>query len=172
MTFLAVALAFLVGALIAWLASAARLDAAVRRADRLDAELAAERRTAASRGDLDLRQQAVTHLVQPLRETLAKVEGRLHGLEAERQTAYAVLTDQVRSLAATHDRLRDETRGLADALRAPNVRGQWGEMQLRRVVELAGMVAHCDFTEQATSYDGGRCAPPGHGRAAARRDAP
>ena len=151
MTFFIAFLAAAAGALAAWSAAATRLGAAVRRADRLEADLAAERRTAAVRGDLDLRQQAVTHLVEPLRETLAKVEGQLHGLEASRQSAYAVLTDQVRSLAATHDRLRDETRGLAAALRAPNVRGQWGEMQLRRVVELAGMLAHCDFTEQATS---------------------
>lgn len=143
--------AFLAGAIAAWSLNSTRLRQAVRRADRLEAELLAERRVAGSRGDLDLRQQAVTHLVDPLRETLAKVEGQLHGLEASRQSAYAVLTDQVRSLALTHDRLRAETRGLADALRAPNVRGQWGEMQLRRVVELAGMVAHCDFTEQATS---------------------
>lgn len=151
MNMVTVALAFVVGALVAWLLASSRVGVAVRRADRLAADLDAERRTAAARGDLELRQQAVGHLVAPLRETLAKVEGQLHGLEATRQSAYAVLTEQVRSLAATHDRLRDETRGLADALRAPNVRGQWGEMQLRRVVELAGMVAHCDFTEQATS---------------------
>lgn len=151
MTLLIALLAFIAGALAAWSLASARLGGAVRRADRLEAELSADRRTAAARGDLDLRQQAVSHLVEPLRETLSKVEGQLHGLEATRQSAYAVLTDQVRSLAATHDRLRDETRGLAQALRAPNVRGQWGEMQLRRVVELAGMLAHCDFTEQATS---------------------
>jgi DNA recombination protein RmuC len=151
MTIFTALLAFVAGALAAWCFAASRLGVAVRRADRLAADLDAERRTAASRGDLDLRQQAVSHLVDPLRETLAKVEGQLHGLETTRQSAYAVLTEQVRALASTHDRLRDETRGLADALRAPNVRGQWGEMQLRRVVELAGMVAHCDFTEQATS---------------------
>ncbi|MEO6715068.1 MAG: DNA recombination protein RmuC [Mycobacteriales bacterium] len=151
MTFIAVALAFVVGVLLAWSLAGSRLGVAVRRADRLEADLDAERRTAGARGDLNLRQQEVAHLVAPLRETLAKVEGQLHGLETTRQSAYAVLTEQVRSLAQTHDKLRDETRGLADALRAPNVRGQWGEMQLRRVVELAGMVAHCDFTEQSTS---------------------
>lgn len=151
MTLFVAVLAFVAGTLTAWSLASARVGVAVRRADRLEADLDAERRTAAVRGDLDLRQQAVTHLVEPLRETLSKVDAQLQGLEVTRQSAYAVLTEQVRSLAATHDRLRDETRGLADALRAPNVRGQWGEMQLRRVVELAGMLAHCDFTEQATS---------------------
>ncbi len=101
--------------------------------------------------ELDNRRQAVDHLVSPLRESLANMEAQLRGLETARTSAYSALTEQVRSLGETQERLRDSTRSLADALRAPNVRGRWGEMQLRRVVELAGMVEHCDFVEQATS---------------------
>jgi DNA recombination protein RmuC len=96
-------------------------------------------------GELEQRRLAVEHLVSPLRESLAKVEEQLQGLEITRRTAYAALTEQVRALGESQERLRDQTRSLADALRAPNVRGRWGEMQLRRVVELAGMLAHCDY---------------------------
>jgi DNA recombination protein RmuC len=102
-------------------------------------------------GELDQRRLAVEHLVSPLRESLAKVEEQLQGLEITRRSAYAALTEQVRTLGESQERLRDQTRSLADALRAPNVRGRWGEMQLRRVVELAGMLAHCDFVEQPTA---------------------
>jgi DNA recombination protein RmuC len=108
------------------------------------------RTSADARVDLDQRRLAVEHLVAPLRDALAGVESHLQGMEAARRDSYTLLTEQVRSLGETHDRLRDQTRGLADALRAPNVRGRWGEMQLRRVVELAGMLPHCDFVEQAT----------------------
>src|SRR5947209_17365332 len=80
----------------------------------------------------------------------------LQGLEVARQEAYAGLAQQVRSLGETQERLRTETANLVTALRAPSVRGRWGEMQLRRVVESAGMVRHCDFSEQVTvtSVDG------------------
>jgi DNA recombination protein RmuC len=100
--------------------------------------------------DLDQRRLAVEHLVAPLRDALAGVENHLQGTESARRDSYTLLTEQVRALGETHDKLRDQTRGLADALRAPNVRGRWGEMQLRRVVELAGMLPHCDFVEQPT----------------------
>ncbi|MFN2624809.1 MAG: DNA recombination protein RmuC [Mycobacteriales bacterium] len=124
-----------------------------------------------ARGDLEQRKQAVEHLVAPLRESLVKVENQLHTFQAARQTAEATMSEQVRALVETQDKLRDQTKSLADALRAPNVRGRWGEVQLRRVVELAGMVNHCDFVEQATSNtgaDGGVLRPdlvvklPGH----------
>lgn len=111
-----------------------------------------------ARGDLEQRRQAVEHLVAPLLDSLGKVEGQLQSLEVSRQHAYASLTEQVRSLSAGQDRLRSETANLVTALRTPSVRGRWGEIQLRRVVEMAGMVAHCDFVEQATAAtaDGGR----------------
>ena len=118
------------------------------------------RHTAEARGDLDARRQAVESLVAPLRDSLGKVENQLGALEVSRRSAYAGLVEQVRSLGDGQDRLRTETATLVTALRAPSVRGRWGELQLRRVVEMAGMVEHCDFTEQTTcDGDNGRQRP-------------
>jgi DNA recombination protein RmuC len=105
---------------------------------------------AVAKGELDQRRQAVDDLVGPLRDALQRVETSIAGVERARQEAYAGLSAQVRGLAETHDRLRTETTQLATALRSSQVRGRWGEVQLRRVVELAGMVPHCDFVEQPT----------------------
>ncbi len=103
--------------------------------------------------DLDLQRDAVAHLVEPLREQLGRVEGQLRGVEVERARAFAELREQVSSVRATSERLGDETSALVSALRKPQARGQWGEMQLRRVVEHAGMLARCDFDEQASVRD-------------------
>ena len=109
---------------------------------------------------LDQRKQAVEHLVTPIKESLAKVDGRLQELEVARTRAYSDLTAQVRALADTQKELRAETGNLVTALRSPVVRGRWGEMQLRRVVEMAGMLSHCDFVEQTTvTSDAGRLRP-------------
>lgn len=107
-------------------------------------------------GELAQRQQAISQLLQPLQETLHRYEEGLRGLEKERQGAYAGLREQVRQLSTSQDQLQRETRNLVTALRAPQTRGRWGEMQLRRVVEMAGMLAHCDFEEQVsrTGEDG------------------
>ena len=103
-----------------------------------------------AKGDLDQRRLAVEHLVSPLKEAITRVETQVAEIEKTRQHAYATLSTQVRGLTETHERLRTETAHLASALRSSQVRGRWGEVQLRRVVELAGMVQHCDFVEQAT----------------------
>jgi DNA recombination protein RmuC len=100
---------------------------------------------------LDQKEKAVAHLVDPIRESLAKVDQELKALEAKRTHAYVTLTEQVQQLGLSQKELRLETGKLVTALRAPQVRGRWGEIQLRRVVEIAGMVAHCDFYEQQTT---------------------
>ena len=111
--------------------------------------------------DLDQRKQAVEHLVAPIKESLQKVDGKLQELEVARQGAYSELKEQVRQLTDSQKELRTETGNLVTALRSPVVRGRWGEMQLRRVVEMAGMLAHCDFVEQTSvrGDDGGRLRP-------------
>jgi DNA recombination protein RmuC len=100
--------------------------------------------------DLDRRREAVEQLVEPIAESLKKVDKKIADLETERTKAFTSLTAQVTLLTETQQRLRDETGNLVTALRSPVVRGRWGEMQLRRVVEAAGMVPYCDFTEQTT----------------------
>ncbi|MEN3358099.1 MAG: recombination protein RmuC, partial [Mycobacteriales bacterium] len=106
--------------------------------------------TAAS-GDLAARQQAIENMVGPLKETLGKVETQIRTVEKDREGAYQALLQQVGTMRQTSEQLRVETAQLVTALRAPQVRGRWGELQLRRVVEAAGMVPHCDFDEQQTS---------------------
>jgi DNA recombination protein RmuC len=101
-------------------------------------------------GELDSRRAAVEHLVQPLRETLAKVESQLRDTEAARQMSHAALAEQVTIARQGTEQLRAQTQALVTALRRPEARGRWGEMQLRRVVELAGMSPRCDFDEQVS----------------------
>ncbi len=114
----------------------------------------------AARGDLELRQQAISELVTPVRASLDKVDSKIQDLEKARAGAYAALQEQVRSLIETQTQLRSETGRLVTALRTPGVRGNWGEMQLRRVVEMAGMLDHCDFSAQTTLFgEEGRLRP-------------
>jgi DNA recombination protein RmuC len=104
---------------------------------------------AEAKGDLDKRHHAVEQLVAPLREQLGRVDEHLKGLDQERRESRGRLEAQIKTLAETGERLRTETGALVTALRKPNARGQWGQMQLRNVVELAGMVRYCDFVEQS-----------------------
>src|SRR5215472_1209364 len=126
---------------------------AMDQASRRFLDLASGRMDAASAraaGDLDARRAAMEALVTPLREALARVELALRETEAARLTSHAALAEQVNRAAQYSDELRAQTQALATALRRPETRGRWGEMQLRRVVELAGMSARCDFDEQVS----------------------
>ncbi len=119
-----------------------------------------ERFQTEARGDLENRQKAVVDLVAPVRDSLNKVDAQIQQLEVERGKAYSALHTQVQSLITTQKELQSETGNLVRALRTPNVRGRWGEIQLRRVVEIAGMLSYCDFTEQqSVTTETGRLRP-------------
>lgn len=145
------------GGAVGWYA--ARVRSATELA-RLEATLAAAR-AGESRLEQSLRtlnyeataqsQEAVARAVAPLHETLHRYEQRVNELERDRVDAYAELRAQVRAMSTVSGELRTETKQLVAALRAPQVRGRWGEHQLRRIVEAAGMLEHCDFAEQVTA---------------------
>jgi DNA recombination protein RmuC len=106
---------------------------------------------ASAAGELETRQAAVEHLITPLKETLARVEESVRESDAARTRSHAALAEQVAGARQTSEQLRSQTQALVTALRRPEARGRWGELQLRRVVELAGMSARCDFDEQVTT---------------------
>ncbi|MGD0990561.1 MAG: DNA recombination protein RmuC [Candidatus Sulfotelmatobacter sp.] len=113
-----------------------------------------------AKGDLENRQKAVAELVSPVRESLNKVDTQIQQMEIERGKAYSALYTQVQSLMVSQKELQSQTGNLVRALRTPNVRGRWGEIQLRRVVEIAGMLSYCDFAEQETvTTENGRLRP-------------
>jgi DNA recombination protein RmuC len=116
-------------------------------------ELSAEALDANSTRFLALADSRLAGYVRPLKESLDRMDQQLQGVERVRQEAYGKLTESVGLLRSDQDRLRAETGNLATALRTPHVRGRWGEIQLRRVIEMAGMIEHCDFDEQRSTTD-------------------
>ena len=135
--------------------SAQALDASTARfLEVAEGRLRAANATAA--GELDSRRAAVEHLITPLKETLVRVEESLRESDASRLRSHAALAEQVAAARQTSGQLRAQTQALVTALRRPEARGRWGELQLRRVVELAGMSARCDFEERVavSSPDG------------------
>ena len=138
---------------------------ALQRNNELFLGLAKERLANLTQGasaELAAREQAIAHLVGPVVERLNRVDALLGQMEVKRESAYQSLTDQVKALIESHlPRLHRETANLVKALREPAARGRWGELQLRRVVEMAGMLDHCDFIEQAQrTGDEGRILRP------------
>ena len=98
--------------------------------------------------ELDKKEKAIEHLIKPVHEALQKTEQQIRAMEKERKEAYGSLHQHLENMSLTQANLQNETRNLVQALRRPEVRGQWGEMTLKRLAELAGMVEHCDFYEQ------------------------
>ena len=171
MVVLALILGLALGALVAWVYAARRLHASERDLAGTRAELDVERRSfdqkvvdavraasadaysANSSAFLEIAESKLTGYVRPLKESLEKVDGQVRTLELARERAYGALGEQLSQLS-------ERTASLATALRTPHVRGRWGEIQLKRVVELAGMLPYCDFEEQVTaSTDDGRLRP-------------
>jgi len=145
------------GAAIGWFASQAKNGGEAERARAaLETHQSNEHRLeqalrSVSQEAIERNNSAFAQLVAPLRENLAKVEHQVSAVERERVDSYAGLREQVELMHRTNVQLRSETAQLVSALRAPQVRGRWGEHQLRRIVEVAGMLDKCDFTEQVTT---------------------
>jgi DNA recombination protein RmuC len=157
------AIGLLVGAAVAWFAARSRAQAQLRAGEQLREGLADAFKALAAdalrgnnesflqlaRTQLVEREKAIEHLVAPLKDSLERVDGQFRVLDQAR----SALVEQLRTLAEGQHSLRRETGNLVTALRAPHVRGRWGEVQLRRVVESTGMLEHCDFVLQATTRD-------------------
>jgi DNA recombination protein RmuC len=152
-----VVVCLLAGGALGWLAARSRSTAELARLSAtLEVTQAGEARLEQSMRALSYEatlqsHEAVSRAVAPLQETLRRYETQVADLERARVDAYASLRTELQSVATTSSALRTETSQLVAALRAPQVRGRWGEHQLRRIVEAAGMLEHCDFTEQVTA---------------------
>jgi DNA recombination protein RmuC len=165
-----------VGGAAVWLAMRAKLASRDTEIAGLRAEVDRERRRTAEReelkseletalkahsaDELERQRRRLEEWITPLRESLERYDRGVQELERARSQTYGALREQLDTLATTQERLRAETANLVTALRAPSVRGRWGEIQLRRVVEAAGMLPYCDFVEQATATVEGRTSRP------------
>ena len=165
-TVLLVLICLAVGGALGWYAARSHTGAETARlAATLDAARAGEERLERSLKLLSHeagkeQSEVLGRLISPLQQSLMRYEERIAELERERIDAYAALRTQVGEMRHTSEQLRTETRQLVSALRAPQIRGRWGEHQLRRIVEAAGMLEHCDFTEQTTAGIEGRVVRP------------
>jgi DNA recombination protein RmuC len=116
--------------------------------------------TARAKGELEAREQAIEALLRPIRETMRRTEEQLHELDKARRESHGSITAQLEAVAASQQTLGAETRNLVQALCRPEIRGQWGEITLHRLVELAGMVEHCDYrTQTVTPTESGTIRP-------------
>jgi DNA recombination protein RmuC len=176
LTAILIVAALAAGALVGWLAARPRAEAALRDVVQslsaealrqnnqafLDlAESRLQRTRAETSADIEARKKAIEDLLSPMAKALESVDREIKDAERRRTESGAVLLEKIAALDTAGQSLRTETQRLVDALKRPGVRGRWGELQLRRVVELAGMVEHCDFTEQETIAGdaGGRLRP-------------
>lgn len=123
------------------------------------AEQSLRMQSARASSDLENRQQSIEHLLDPIRDSLKQTEQKLGDIEKERQHAFGALQQQLHQLAGSEVDLRKETRNLVNALRRPDVRGRWGEISLKRLAELSGMIEHCDFEEQVQTRGDARQRP-------------
>lgn len=152
----------ILGIALGWLARGARQTAStVERARDITPTLSDDEQQRALEQTLnDSLAHNIAHKVEPLEKALDRLGYQLQELEADRATAFSSLSSQVQAMSRTSTRLSDRTEQLVSALRSPNVRGRWGEIQLERVVELGGMVKHCDFNPQVTGYIGAKQVRP------------
>jgi DNA recombination protein RmuC len=157
----------ILGGFVVWLVVRERLSAQRRTAEELSATfraLSAEALQQTTSSFLDLAKGKIEDVaaseIKPIKDSLERFNHQVQSLDRERQRAYGDLMRQVQVVAEGQERLRVETGSLRTALRAPHVRGRWGEIQLKRVVELAGMLEHCDFSEQPTATEDGQLRRP------------